>query len=444
MQATRQHHRDTSTEAGAYAAGLSGAQAYQEQEAFGAGAPTYDTAHNVIANNASGGAGYFAEAHHTASLNIDANRQQLGTSAERMGSTAFGSPDIVVDGVQFNPKFYESAQQSYQAGAQLVGEGDAIAAKYAGQTIIVPADQLAQAQRLHAEAIAQAHAANDLPRAQALESIDYADHIAQGGAESLPLTYAEAQEGAHSIRDGALPDYVGADSSVLGNAGEGALLAVSIALAASIGPQLMTDVVNVVRGKLSRKELAARLQQSLATNQARTTAGWAASRGVSAAAMTAVDAIDPFGAALLANLLVDALQLSQAVTKGGIKPGEFGAEFLKQAKSRMSYTAITAGAFWVAGPLGLLVPIIVKRVVHDHELQRQTLHAWQGAGAAFRAEFESRMRSVALLHAVDQHYRSADASAKASADASKAIWQDIAQILKLVDGRPGASSQAGA
>ena len=159
MQATRQHHRDTSTEAGAYAAGLSGAQAYQEQEAFGAGAPTYDTAHNVIANNASGGAGYFAEAHHTASLNIDANRQQLGTSAERMGSTAFGSPDIVVDGVQFNPKSYESAQQSYQAGAQLVGEGDAIAAKYAGQTIIVPADQLAQAQRLHAEAIAQAHAA---------------------------------------------------------------------------------------------------------------------------------------------------------------------------------------------------------------------------------------------------------------------------------------------
>ena len=110
----------------------------------------------------------------------------------------------------------------------------------------------------------------------------------------------------------------------------------------------------------------------------------------------------------------------------------------------MSYTAITAGAFWVAGPLGLLVPIIVKRVVHDHELQRQTLHAWQGAGAAFRAEFESRMRSVALLHAVDQHYRSADASAKASAAASKAIWQDIAQILKLVDGRPGASSQAGA
>ncbi len=441
MQATSQRHRDAGTETGAYAAGLSGAQAYQDRQAFDAGAPTYDAAHNVIANNASGGAGYFAEAHHTASLNIDANRQHVPTSAERVGSTTFGSPDIVVDGMQFNPKFYASAQQSYEAGAQLVGEGGTIAAKYAGQTIIVPSDQLAQAQQLHAEAIAQADAANDLPRAQALQSIDYADHIAQGGAQSLPLTYAEAQEGAQSIRDGVLPGYVGADSTFLGNAGEGALLAASIALATSIGPQLMTDVANAAGGKLSREELASRLKKSLADNQLKTTAGWAASRGAAAAAMTAVDAIDPFGAALLANLLVDALQLSRSVRRGAITPEQFRTGFLDRAKSRVGYTAITAGAFWVAGPLGLLVPIIVKRVVQDHELQRQTLHAWQGAGAAFREEFESRMRSVALLQAIGQHYRNADAWAKTSAAASKAIAEDISQILKLVDGRPGASSQ---
>ncbi len=440
MQTIKQHE-DASTDTGAYAAGLAGQQAYHAQQAFNTGAPTYDTAENVIANNASGGAGYFAEAHHTASLNIDANYQHLGTSAERVGSTAFGSPDIVVDGVQYNPKFYESAQQSYQAGAQLVGEGDTIAAKYVGQTIIVPADQLAQAQQLHAEAIAQAYAANDLPTAKALESISYVDHIAHGGAQSLPLTYAEAQEGAQGIREGTLPGYVGADSSVLGNAGEGALLAASIALATSIGPQLLVDVADAVRGNLSRKEVAARLKENLADSQLKTTAGWAASRGAAAAAMTAVDAIDPFGAALLANLLVDALQLSRSVNSGDIAPGKFGTELLKQTKSRMGYTAITAGAFWVAGPVGLLVPIIVKRVVQDNQLQRQTLHAWQGAGAAFRAEFESRMRGVALVQAVDQHYRSADASAKASAATSKAISQNIAQIHKLVDGRPGASSQ---
>lgn len=440
MQTIRQHD-DASSDAGTYAAGLDGRQAYDEQQAFVEGKPIYDAAENVIAKNASGGAGYFAEAHHTASLNIDANHQHLGTRAERVGSTAFGSPDIVVDGVRYNPKFYESARQSYQAGAQPVDDGDSITAKYAGQTIIVPADQLAQAQQLHAEAIAQAYAANDLPTVKALESISYADHIAHGGAQSLPLTYAEAQEGAQGIREGTLPGYVGADSSVLGNAGEGALLAASIALATSIGPQLLVDVADAVRGKLSRKEIAARLKESLADSQLKITAGWAASRGAAAAAMTAVDAIDPFGAALLANLLVDVLQLSRSVNSGDIAPGEFGTKFLERAKSRIAYTAITAGAFWVAGPVGLLVPIIVKRVVQDNQLQRQTLHAWQDAGAAFRAEFESRMRGVALVQAVGQHYRNADASAKTSAAAAKAISQDIAQILKLVDGRPGASSQ---
>ena len=443
MQTTRQH-KDATTDAGAYAAGLAGQQAYAEQQAFDAGARTYDASHNVIANNASGGAGYFAEAHHTASLNIDAQRQELNTSAERLGSTAFGSPDIVVDGVQFNPKFYASAQESYNAGAQLVGEGDAVVAKYANQTIIVPSDQLVDAQRLHAEAIAQAYASNDLPTAHALESIGYADHIARDGAQSLPLSYAEAQEGADSIRGGLLPGYVGSDSSLLGNAGEGALLAASIALAASIGPQLMADVANAVRGNLSRKELASRLEKNLATNQARTTAGWAASRGVAAAAMTAVDAIDPFGAALLANLLVDTLQLSRSVESGAITPDRVGAEFLGKAKVRMGYTAVTAGSFWLVGPLGLLVPIIVKRVVHDHELQRQTLHAWQGAGAALRAELESRLRSVELVQEIGQHYRSADASAKASEAASTGIADNIAQIAKLMGGHRGALGGTGA
>ena len=58
---------ESSTEASTYAAGLKGQQGYNEHVAFGAGAPIYDATHNVIANNDSGGAGYFAEAHHTAS-----------------------------------------------------------------------------------------------------------------------------------------------------------------------------------------------------------------------------------------------------------------------------------------------------------------------------------------------------------------------------------------
>ncbi|WP_367068586.1 hypothetical protein [Oryzisolibacter sp. LB2S] len=434
---SKQHRSDASTEAGTYAAGLEGQQAYNDRVAYGAGAPIYDDAHNVIANNASGGAGYFAEAHHTASLNIDAKYQGLDFSAERLGSTAFGSPDIVVAGVQFNPKFYQTAQDSYNAGAQLINDGGTITAKYADQIIVVPSDQLAQVQQLHSQAIAEAYASNDVQSAHALESIQYADRIDYGGAQSLPLSYADAQEGAEGIRDGVLPGYVGEDSTLLGNVGEGALLAVAVALATSIGPQLMSDVAETLRGRIKPAELTERLKENLTTAQIRTEAGWALSRGGAAAALSALDAIDPFGAALLANLLMDAVKLSQSVRNGEIEPGKFGGEFLEQAKSRMGYTTLTAGAYWVAGPLGLLVPIIVKRMVGDVESQRKILNAWKQTRTAFRADFESRIRGVALVEQIGQHYRNTEASNKASTRNLKAIEQDVANIAKLLSFRPG-------
>lgn len=443
MQEKRQKP-EAAAEAATYAAGLAGQQASRDQQAFDAGASIYDASHNVIASNVSGGAGYFAEAHHTASLNIDANSQGLAIGAERVGSSAFGSPDIIVNGIQFNPKFYQSAHESYSAGARLVGEGEHIAAKYAGQVIIVPSDQLDQAQQLHSQAIAEAYAVNDVPRAHALESIQYADRINHGGAESMPLSYDEAQEGADVIRSGALPDYVGEDATLLGNVGEGALLAASIAMATSIGPQLMTDVADTVRGKLTIDQLAKRLKSNLLDKQARTSAGWALSRGGAAAAMSAVDAIDPFGAALLANLLVDAVKLSQSVRRGTIAPDQFGTEYLNQAKSRMGYTALTAGAFWLTGPLGLLVPIIVKRMVSDAALQQQALQTWKETRSALLAEIESRVRNVALVEEIGQHYRCADASIKNSSATSKAISQDLDQLIKLVGLRPSSRRQADA
>lgn len=427
---------DTSSDAGAFAAAVSGEQAHTSQQAFDAGAPQYDAAHNVIANNISGGAGYFAEAHHTASLNIDAVYQGVDVSADRLGSTAFGSPDIVVDGVQFNPKFYESAADSYKAGAQLVGEGAEVTAKYAGQTIIVPADQFAAAQQMHSQAVVDAYANGDLPKAHALESLKYVDHIDHAGAHSLPLSYADAQQGAHGIREGILPEYVGTDSTLFGTAGEGAMLAVSIALAASMGPQLLGDVGNVVRGRLTLQQVADRLQSSMQTQQTRTALGWAAGRGGAAAAMTALNAVDPLGAALLANLLVDTVKLSQAVHKGALSPAEFRVGLMDSAKDRIPHTALTAGSFWLIGPLGLLVPIMVRRIVSDAALQKQAVQAWHDTGQAFRAEFESRIKGAALLGAVEQHFRNAEAAAKANAAASRAISSDLAQISRFLGHPP--------
>jgi hypothetical protein len=245
---TNTQQREISSDTGAYAAGLHGEQSKVAGAAFDEGAPIYERADAVIANNQSGGAGYFAEAHHTASLNIDANYKDLSINADRMGSTAFGSPDIVLNnGEQFNPKFYDTAHGSYHAGAELVDTGSDLAAKYAGQTILVPSDQLAETHQLHVQAIQAAYDQGDAVKAHALESVRYDDHIHSGGVESQPLTYSEAQAGADGIRHGDLPSYVGEDTGLFGTASDSAMLAASIALATAIGPQLVSDAAKVLR-----------------------------------------------------------------------------------------------------------------------------------------------------------------------------------------------------
>jgi hypothetical protein len=429
--------RDNSSDAGAYAAGLEGEQARAAGAAFGEGAPIYEGAKPVIANNENGGAGFFAEAHHTASLNIDANYKDLSVNAERLGSTAFGSPDIVLNnGEQFNPKFYDTASGSYSAGAELVDNGSGLAAKYAGQTIIVPSDQLDAVQNLHAEAIRDAYAQNEVAKAHALESISYDDHIHSGGVKSQPLTYAEAQAGADGIRHGDLPGYVGDDTGLFGTAGGSAMLAASIALATTIGPQLVGDAAKVLRGQLTTDEAIARLHRSFGEAHTRSTLGWASARGAGAAALTFLDATDPTGAAFLANMVIDTIQLSASLKDGSLSPGEFGSAMLAKVKDRAAYTVLTAGAVWLVGPVGLLVPIIVRRMVSDTALQREAINAWNGVSAAMRAELESRIKGAALLDKIGQHYRNADASSAGSTRAVLAIADDLSDVQKLLGCEP--------
>lgn len=407
------------------------------REAYTSGAPTYDAAHNVIANNESGGAGYFAEAHHTASLNIDANYKDVPVSADRLGSTAFGSPDIRLNnGDLFNPKFYATAGESYGAGAQLVGSGVDVTAKYAGQTIIVPSDQLQQAQHMHQQAIAVAMAHHDVARTHALQSVSYDDHIHHGGVESQRLSYAEAHAGAEEIRNGYLPDYVGADSPLLGTGGEGALLAASIALATTIGPQLVKDAADVFRRKLSPDDAKDRIQAAFSDARTKSAVGWALGRGGAAAAATTLEALDPIGAALLVNLVFDIIQLTKSVRRGELDSALLGKAIVAKVKDRISYTTLTAGAVWLVGPLGLLVPIIVRRMVSNDVLQREALQAWHGAAGALRDELNSRIKGAALLNTVGQHYRSADASSKASQQATRAIASDLSSIRGLLGYTP--------
>jgi len=430
---TNAHQPDISSDAGAYAAGLQSEQSKSADAAFGEGAPIYERAEAVIADNQSGGAGYFAEAHHTASLNIDANYKNLSISADRLGSTEFGSPDIVLNnGEQFNPKFYETASGSYRAGAELIDSGSGLVAKYSGQTILVPSDQLAEAQQLHAQAIQEAYDQGDAVKAHALESVQYDDHIHSGGVQSQPLSYDEAQAGTDGIRHGNLPGYVGEDTGLLGTAGESAMLAASIALATTVGPQLVGDALKVLRGELTTDDAIARLQRSFDDAHTLSALGWASARGAGAAALTFLDAADPTGAALLTNMVIDTIQLSSRLKDGSLAPSEFGEAMLEKVKDRAGYTALTAGAFWLIGPVGLLVPIVVRRMVSDAALQREAINAWNGVSGAMWAEFESRIKGAALLDTIGQHYRGAEASSASSARASHAIANDLTEIRKLL------------
>ncbi|MDM0117543.1 hypothetical protein QTI66_36130 [Variovorax sp. J22R133] len=412
----KQTRSEPSSDAGTYAAGAHGIESARDAQAYETGAPVYDAAEAVISNNDAGGAGYFAEAHHTASFNVDARFEEQTIRADRLGSTAFGSPDIRLDdGSLYNPKYYASAHESYAAGAQMLDADGGIAAKYAGQTILVPADQLDEVLALHQSAIDHALSAGDAGRADALRSIHFDDHIHQGGASSMPLTYAEAHAGTEQVREGVLPDYVGQDGSHAGAGAEGAIMATAMALATSVGPALLSDVADVLRGKQSIEAVGERIRAEFGKAQTRSALGWAAGRGGAAgAAAFALESVDPAGVALVVNVFVDTMLLVKDVRNGDLPADEFGTMLWERMQDRVAFTALTAGAVWVVGPLGLLAPIIVRRIVPDAATQRQLTESWREASRTLAKEVHARAQAASTMQQTAQYSRTAEAAASAN------------------------------
>jgi hypothetical protein len=141
-------------------------------------------------------------------------------------------------------------------------------------------------------------------------------------------------------------------------------------------------------------------------------------------------------------MVIDTIQLSIQLKNGNLQSGEFGAAMLEKAKDRAGYTALTAGAVWLLGPVGLLVPIIVRRTVNNAQLESEAMHAWHGVADAMRAEFESRVKAASMLDTIGQHYRSADAASASSNRTSKSLGNDLADIQKLLGLGPARNSPA--
>lgn len=422
--ATTQRRSD-STDASAFVGANHGQTAADAGQRYQAGGHAFDDARAVIVENKSGGAGFYAEAHHTASFNIHADAEGGGTAATRLGSTEWASADIELgSGEQYNPKFYATARESYQAGAEIV-DGQA---KYAGQTIIVPADQLEDVERLHREQIHQAQVAGDTERVKTLESLRFDDHIDANGAASAPLTYAEAQEGAEQMRAGELPEYAGEQLDLGEAVGEGALLAAGIALAVSAAPQLVELIRRGVTVGIDRETAARRVQEIYSSEEVRRAVTQSLGRGGGAAALAVVDGIDPVGAAFLVNALVDVASLAVKLNRGEIGLEGFREELGRQLLRRGLYTGLTATAFWLVGPLGLLAPIILKHSLRRRAELAEAVSAWAETSRAMQREMAARMRQVVVLEELVEKYRQAREGARAAADAA-ARFADRASVL---------------
>ena len=139
-------------------------------------------------------------------------------------------------------------------------------------------------------------------------------------------------------------------------------------------------------------------------------------------------------------MAIDTIQLTSQLRDGSLSLSEFRHAMLLKVKDRAGYTVVTAGAFWLVGPPGLLVPIIVRRMVSDEALRSEAVKAWHDVSGARRAELESRMKGAAILDKIGQHYRSAEASSSGSTRALSAIHDDLTKIQKLLGYEPGPKS----
>jgi hypothetical protein len=422
--------RDTTSDAMAAGGALHGQAEGAQAAAYAQAAPTFTDADPVIRNNAAGGAGYFAEAHHTASFNVDAGAKERGEHAERLGSTAFGSPDIRMDdGSTYNPKYYSTAEASYSAGAEVAQDDAGWQAKYAGQTILVPSDQLHDIQDLHARDIAAAQAAGDHTRVEALNSIQFRDHIDHQGVQSQPLSYAEAHQGADHFRDGVLPAYAGEDTNALEAGAEAGLLSAVIALATTLGPGLIGDLRKLHAKELTKDQVTHRLAAALAEARTSIALGWSAARGGGAGAIGMMaEGIDPFGVAALVNVSVDTIQLALQMRRGEMSKQEFGAELWKRTQDRIFYTGVTALACYFMGPAGLLVPILLRRCIPDADLQQQAVHAWHEVAQHMQRQVQLRIQAAQAFDATRHHLR----NAQAHADASGHAFRQAAVNLRIV------------
>lgn len=354
-----------------------------------------------ITKNINGGAGFFAEAHHAASFNSNQMQAGLDERSERLGSHEYASVDIKTTlGDGFNPKYYATSNESYHAGAELIIDvnGD-LAAKYAGQTIVVPADQLNFVNSQHESSIQDAMLADDYQRVEALKTISFSDVvIGDNGVSSSPLTYAQAQNNTDAMRHGMFPEFAHETSffDSASTVGESALTAIAFTTVIDIAPILVAGFKSVAAGERSLSDVSsqvfAKIQSETTVNKIKGTT----IKATAAGGLAMLDGVDATGATFLVIYGFALWDLTKKLNAGEITVNDFFTEAGKSGIEKAALVGITHAAVTLAGPIGLLAPIMAQHIIQNDKISKQIE---VGLAQLFEARFDIAKMQVDTLGA---------------------------------------------
>lgn len=342
----------------------------------------FSTNSSQINNNQFGGAGYFAETHHAASYNVNQANAAQDERAHLVNSREFGSVDINTDsGLAFNPKYFLTAEQSYTAGAELfTNESGELVAKYAGQQIIVPSDQYEQILHIHQAHLEQAQASGQIDQYQALSQITFTDRMVDAnGIESLPLSYAEAHAGKQALQSGETPVYAQQHSFIdgMGDFANSSTMAVAFVSAIELGPILLKTLNQIRQGDLAIGAAGPALMAHLKENQTLYNIQTGSLKAVTAGGLSLVTEMHAGIAAFLVTFCWDVKEIYTSYQNGSINEKIFWNAIQQAAENRGLQSLLITAAVAIAGPIGLLAPILSQFLFQNLQQRQWFEHGFE-------------------------------------------------------------------
>lgn len=402
------------SDASAFAGALGGAAVYnQELHAKG----VFEGEGNKIINNEDGGIGAFFEAHHAA---------RPGVHHDGLSNT-FGGADLSENGELYNVKAYANPENTFRSSMTLTESGDL---KYAGQNTIVPADQLEYCRQRQAEVVAEAYANGNVQLAQKLESMQFMDRVP--GDPRPAMTYDETREAHAQFKEGVFLGYADGEAS-FGECVDVGMSGFMWGAAMGMIPLVLKCGKRALNGQLTPEEAGRELSESLKPLIARS-----ATRGSGSAVLAfAFPMLEPVGAALIVNIAMDLYELQR---NPQLAEGDIGAHVMKLIVERVSMTAATAGAVWVCGPLGLIVPFMLRHCTDDPALQKRALESWKNVSDSLEEEIRQRAEAARKMRTTRSHNERTERSGVRTASQLRRVNNNLREIRGLLAPPAGEAS----